>query len=241
MKTIGIIGGLGPEPTIEYYKTIITTFREKSKTNNSPEMIIYSLNLQKFLHMMETRQKQKASEYILKGIQNLHAAGADIALIAAGTPHIFLDKIQNDSPIPVLSMIEETVKVVLKKDLNRVGIMGTKYLMQSDPFQKIFSRYGILTIVPNVKEQEYIHNKLVDELQFGRIVESTRQGMLDIVKRMIDENIIQGLILGCTELPLILSDNMLDIPFFDTIKIHVESAVNWYYCNTLNKEKKIEN
>ena len=227
MKRIGIVGGLGPEPTIDYYRTVIDSFRRRSKTEDTPEMMIYSLNLQIFLRMMEAERKQEAVEYLTNGVKALHGAGADFALIAAGTPHIFLDEIRNNSPIPVLSIVEETAKVVSESGLNRVGLFGTKFTMQADFYHKVFSREEISIVVPSMEEQNYIHGKLIDELQFGRIVEDTRKGLLNIVKRMINEDRIQGLILGCTELPLILTDDAFGIPFFNTTKIHAEGAVEF--------------
>lgn len=228
MKKIGIVGGLGPEPTIDYYRIIIDSYRKSPKTEGSPEVIIYSLNLQAFLGMMEADQKGKAIDYLSDAVKVLYRAGADFAIIAAVTPHIFLEEIRKLSQIPLLSIVEETAKIVSKRGLTRVGLFGTKFTLQADFFHKVFSSKGISVTVPELEEQEFIHGKLVDELQFGRVVESTRKSLLSIVKRMIEGEKIEGLILGCTELPLILPEEKYGIPFFNTTKIHAESAVQ--YC-----------
>jgi aspartate racemase len=231
MKRIGIVGGLGPEPTVDYYRTVIDSFRKRFETNNTPEIVIYSLNLQAFLLMMETGQKERPVDYITGAMISLYRAGADFALIAAGTPDIFLDEIRHSSPIPILSIVEETARVVSKRKWKRFGLFGTKFTMQADLYPRVFSQDGMSVFVPRTEEQDYIHGKLVGELQFGRVLGATRRGLLDIVKRMKEEDKIQGLILGCTELPLILKEGAFGIPFFNTTKIHAESAVDWCLLN----------
>ena len=127
----------------------------------------------------------------------------------------------------MLSIVEETLTAVEEQGLKKVGLMGTKFTMQSDFYQKTFSTKGIEIVVPNEDEQQYIHTKLEKEIGLGQIVEETRQGLLKIVKRMIDNAAIEGLILGCTELPLILTKEEFGIPFLNTTKIHAESAVRY--------------
>jgi aspartate racemase len=228
MKKIGIIGGLGPEPTIEYYRFIIESYRKQQKDEGSPEIIIYSLNLKEFLHLMVTKQTSHIIEWLLKPVKALYRAGADFALIAAGTPHIFFDEVQAVSPIPILSIVEETAKVVSELGLKKVALFGTKFTMQADFYQKVFSKKNIAIVIPDQKEQNYIHEKLITELQFGQIVKNTKKKLLSIVKRKISNDSIQGLILGCTELPLILPKDEYGITFFNTTRIHAESAVR--YC-----------
>lgn len=225
MKRIGIVGGLGPEPTMDYYRIIVDTYRENTKTEDTPEIILYSLNLQVFLRMMEADRKTEAVTYLANAVECLASARADFALIAAGTPHIFLDEIREHASIPLLSVVEETLKVVKKFGITNVGLLGTKFTMQADFYQRVFTREGISLVVPTSDEQDYIHGKLIDELQFGRVVEDTRNRMMTIVKRMQYEDSIQGLILGCTELPLILPDEGWGIPFYNTTRIHAEAAV----------------
>jgi aspartate racemase len=225
MKKIGIVGGLGPEPTIDYYRIIVDLYREKEKTEDTPEILLYSLNLRAFLSMMEADRKTEAVDYLANALKCLASAGADFALIAAGTPHIFLDEIRECVSIPILSIVEETMKGVQKFGMKNVGLFGTKFTMQADFYQKVFTQENISLVIPKSNEQDYIHSKLINELQFGRVVEDTRNRMMNIVKRMLDEDSIQGLILGCTELPLILPDEGLGIPFFNTTRIHAEAAV----------------
>jgi len=230
LKRIGIIGGLGPEATIDYYRIIIHSSFKKMK-GRTPEIIIYSLDLNKFTNMMKDfdNMKNEVIEYLLEAVYSLSRARADFALIASNTPHIVFDEVVDKSPIPMISIVEETLNVVEEKGLKKVGLFGTKFTMQADFYHRVFSRKEIEVFVPNEVEQNYIHYKLYDELRFGKIIEETQKGYLTIAKRMIDKENIEGLILGCTEIPLLLKEKKYyNIPFFNTSKIHAESALQ--YC-----------
>lgn len=228
MKKIGIIGGLGPESTIDYYRRIIDSYRKAQINENYPEIIIYSLNINEVSDMMEAEQWDKLIDLLANAIKLISRAGADFALIAANTPHIVFDEVNPLSPIPMLSIVEETYKVVKTLGLKKVGLLGTKITMQSDYYQKVFTRYGITIVVPDQDEQKYIHKKIMTELLFGKTLDETRKALLSIVKNMVVKESIQGLILGCTELPLILKKDEFGIHFLNTTKIHTESAVK--YC-----------
>jgi len=228
MKKIGIIGGLGPESTIDYYRRIIDSYRKAQINENYPEIIIYSLNINEVSDMMEAEQWDKLIDLLANAIKLISRAGADFALIAANTPHVVFDEVNPLSPIPMLSIVEETCKVIKTLDLKKVGLLGTKITMQSGYYQKVFTRYGITIVVPDQDEQKYIHKKIMTELLFGKMLDETRKALLSIVKNMIVKESIQGLILGCTELPLILKKDEFGIPFLNTTKIHAESAVK--YC-----------
>jgi aspartate racemase len=227
MKRIGIVGGLSPESTIEYYRFIIEGYRQKTKDDGAPEIIIYSLNVKQSLEMMEKKQWVAYVEWIASAVGHLADAGADFALIAANTPHMFFYEVKSVSPIPLLSIVEETADMATGFGLRKVGLLGTKCTMQSDYYQKVLERSGISVVVPLEDEQKYIHEKLLSELQFGRIVGSTRDRLLEIVQRLISTESLDGVILGCTELPLILIHDEFGIPFLNTTRIHAESAVRY--------------
>jgi len=229
LNRIGIVGGLGPEATIDYYRIIIHGSYEKFK-GRTPEVIIYSLDLTKFTNLMKSFNEEKDNiiNYILKAVNALHSAGASFALIASNTPHIVFDEVKEKSSIPMVSIVEETLKIVEERGIKRVGLFGTKFTMQADFYQKVFSTKDIEVLTPNDVEQNYINYKLYDELVFGKVLKETREGFLSITKRMIDEDDIEGLILGCTEVPLLLTEEeYLGIPFFNTTKIHAESALSY--------------
>jgi len=226
MKRIGIIGGLGPESTIDYYKGIINIFRQRDLA--APEIIIYSTDINRLLELAEAREWNKLVEWLVEMVNALHNAGAEFAVIGSNTPHIVFDKVKSMSPIPMLSIVDETCKRASNMKLKKPGLMGTKFTMESDFFQKAFHDAGISIIVPMKDEQQVIHNKIISEIAIGIIKNSTRQELLSVVKRMIDEDSIDGLILGCTELPLILEKDEYGIPFLKTTAIHIDSIVD--YC-----------
>lgn len=225
MKKIGIVGGLGPEATLDYYRIIIDTFERRQK-GMYPVVIIYSLNITEFPHV--DKERDKLIHWLINAVNSLYKAGADFGLIAAGTPHVVFDDVKALSPIPLLSIVEATCTVAERLKLRKVALLGTKITMSRDFFQKVFSEKGISLVVPTKQEQNYINTKLFTEIMFNTIVEDTRQGLLKIVKRMRDHESIEGVILGCTELPLILTKDEYGIPFLNTTRIHAESAVD--YC-----------
>lgn len=228
MKKIGIIGGLGPESTIDYYKGIINAFRQQEAGLAIPEIIIYSANVSRLLELVEAKDWNTLVDWLVRMVNAVHSAGAEFAVIGSNTPHIVFDKVKSISPIPMLSIVDETCKRASSMKLRKLGLMGTKFTMESDFFQKAFHDVGISVIVPMKDEMQLIHHKIISEIQLGIIRNSTRQELLSIAKRMIDEDSIDGLIIGCTELPLILKKDEYGIPFLNTTAIHIDSIVD--YC-----------
>jgi aspartate racemase len=225
MKTIGIIGGLGPESTVDYYKEIIAAFHARYDEMVYPEIIIYSVNIDEFMKFVETENWSGLSEWLLEKISSIHRAGAQFAVIASNTPHIVFDEIKSKSPIPLLSIVEETCNKAQEMDLKNVGLMGTKLTMEADFYKKPFVSKGMSVVVPSEEEQQFIHHKLFSEIELGIFKDSTREKLLAIAKRMVDEEGVDALILGCTELPLILTESKYGIPFLNTTAIHCESII----------------
>jgi len=226
MKTLGIIGGLGPESTIDYYKRIIALYRERTRDGSYPRFIIISVDLKKGLNFMEAGDLAGMAAYLLEGIGKLGDAGADFALISANTPHIVFGELASKSPIPLISIVEATCAAAKALGLKRLALFGTRYTMQATFYLKVFLHEGIELLVPEPDDQDYIHDKYMNELVPGEFLPETRAGLLDIVDRMKAKSDIDGVILAGTELPLILSDaGHNGIPFLNTTKIHVEAAV----------------
>ena len=227
MKTLGIIGGLGPESTIDYYQRLIALYRERTGDGSYPEFIINSVNLKKGLDFMTANNLAGMADYLLEGIGKLARAGANFGLIAANTPHIVFDDVAPKSPIPLISIVEATCAAAKTQNLKRLALFGTRYTMQATFYPKVFSREGIELLVPEPNDQDYIHDKYVNELVPGKFLPATRAGLLAIVDRMGAKSDIDGVILAGTELPLILRDpDHNGIPFLVTTKIHVEAAVD---------------
>jgi len=228
MTKIGMIGGLGPESTLDYYKLLIETYRNKVGYENNPEIIIYSMDINILFKLITNKQWDGVVEWLVNGIKVLQKGGADFGFISANTPHIVFDRVNQLSPIPLISIVDKTCEHIKKIGIKKVGLLGTSFTMQSDFYQKNCNREGIEVVIPNEKEQDYIQHKLMTEIELGKFLDETREGLVDIIKRMINDNSIEGVILGCTELPLILTKSELKIPFFNTTKIHVESIINYY-------------
>ena len=226
MKTLGIIGGLGPESTIDYYQSIIALYRERTTDGSYPQFIINSIDLKKGLAFMDASNLSGMADFLLEAIAKLARAGADFGLISANTPHIVFDEVASKSPIPLISIVEATCATAKARELKRLTLFGTRYTMQAAFYPKVFSREGIELFVPERDDQDYIHGKYFSELVPGKFLPETRAGLLDIVDRMKAKSGIDGVILAGTELPLILRDPEYNgIPFLNTTKIHVEAAV----------------
>lgn len=227
MKRIGIIGGIGPESTVDYYKLIIQAFHEKQADFNYPEIIIYSVNLAELMKILATKNWEVLTDWLLEKVVSLHRAGAEFAVMASNTPHVVFDRVSAGSPIPMVSIIEETCKNAQKRGVKKLGLLGTRFTMESDFFRKPFGDREMAVVVPEKADQELIHHRLFSEIELGIIKDSTRKELLSIVKKMIDTHAIDALILGCTELPLILDKDQFGIPFLNTTAIHAESIVKF--------------
>src|SRR6266576_1568778 len=226
MKILGIIGGLGPESTLEYYQNIIALYRERQRDGSYPEFIINSVDLKKGLDFMADSNHTRIADYLLEEIGKLARAGANFGLISANTPHIVFDELAPKSPIPLISIVEATCAAAKARGLKKLALFGTRFTMQGTFYPKVFSHEGIELFMPDAKEQAYLHDKYLNELVPGKFLSETRAGLLAIVDRMKAKSNIDGVILAGTELPLILRDaDHNGIPFLNTTKIHVEAAV----------------
>jgi len=226
MKTLGIIGGLGPESTIDYYRKIIALYRDRTGDGSYPQFIINSINLKKGLDFMDANNLPGMADYLVAEIGKLARAGATFGLISANTPHIVYDEVVSKAPIPLISIVEATSVEAKARKLKRLALFGTRYTMQATFYPKVFSREGIELVLPDPEDQTYIHNKYLNELVSGKFLPGTRAGLLAIVDRMKAKGDIDGVILAGTELPLILRDaEHKGIPFLDTTQIHCEAAV----------------
>lgn len=226
MKILGIVGGIAPESTIEYYRLIISSYRAQKTDDSYPHLIINSINLRKMIDLIEANKLTEMTAYLSGEIERLKRAGADFGLLASNTPHIVFDELERQSPIPLISIVRSACERAQALKLKKVGLFGTRFTMQGSFYAEVFSRHGITIALPDAEDQEYIHNKYMGELIKGIFLPETRAELLAIVERLKEKADIEGLILGGTELPLILRDvNDQAIPFLDTTRIHVEDAV----------------
>ena len=227
MKKIGIIGGLGPESTIDYYKGIISGL-QKYNTKDYPEIIIESVNMNKVLNYLELENYEEIIDYLSKANTNLAKSNASFSVIASNTPHIVFDEVNNLSSIPMISIVEETFKKVKNDNLQIIGLIGTKFTMEKDFYKKKFINEDIKIVVPDQNQQEYINKTILEEVEYGIVKEETKKNYLNIINKMKEKENIKGLILGCTELHLILNyQDDKDIKFYNTTEIHIESIIDY--------------
>jgi aspartate racemase len=180
MKTLGMIGGIGPESTIEYYRHLIAAYRSQEPDGSYPAIVINSINMKTLLDMIEADDRVKMVEYLVSEIQKLANAGAQCGLLAANTPHIVFDQIRERSPIPLVSIVEATCEKAKALGLKRLGLFGTRFTMQGEFYPWVFSREKIRLVMPQPHEQAYIHDKYMNELVKGIILPETRQQLLAI-------------------------------------------------------------
>jgi aspartate racemase len=226
MKTVGIIGGIAPESTIEYYRLIIASYREQKQDGSYPSIIINSVDLRKVLDLVAAGKLAELTGYMVDELHRLTRAGADFGVMASNTPHLVFDEIRSQSPIPLISIVQAACDEANSMGLAKLGLFGTRFTMQGRAYPEVFSKAGIAMVVPLEDEQAYIHDKYMNELVHGTFLPETRERLLGIVNRLKERENIDGLILGGTELPLILRDaTSSGIPFLDTTRIHVNSIV----------------
>ena len=221
-----MLGGLGPESTMEYYETIIRLYRERVTDGSYPQFIVNSVNLKKGVDLITASDWAGVTRFLVEETQKLVLAGADFGLISANTPHVVFDEVQAAVTIPLISIVEATCAAVKKRGLHRLVLLGTRFTMQGTFYPRVFAREGIELVVPDPGDHDYIHDKYMNELVVGKFLPETRAGLLAIVDRLAARSGIDGVILGGTELPLLLRDETFNgIPLLDTMRIHAEAAV----------------
>jgi aspartate racemase len=226
MKTPGIIGGIAPESTIQYYRLMIAEYRRRIPDGSYPNILINSIDMKRMLDLIGADDLAGAAAYLAGEAGKLARAGADFAFFASNTPHIVFDEVRRRVSIPMLSIVGAAGEAARALGVKRAGVFGTRFTMQARFYPDVFLRQGIEVVIPNPEEREYIHGKYMSELVAGVFLPETRARMRAIAVRMRDQDRIDGLVLGGTELPLLLTDSAgLDFPFLDTTKIHAEAAV----------------
>lgn len=229
MKKIGIIGGLGPEATVDYYKEIINAFKNGKGDLDYPEIIIYSVNMAYFIGLMREQKYEQATSYLSEKIESLRLAGADFAALSANTPHQLFDRLRERSSIPLISIVEATCEEAKRRGLKKTGLFGTDLTMKATFFPDVFRKQNIEVVVPEAEDRELINHKLFSEIELGIFKDETRDILIGIIRKMIKEHQIDSLILGCTEFPLILTeDTYAGISMLNTTQIHVKAIANYY-------------
>lgn len=228
MQKVGIIGGIGPASTLDYYNDIIEGYRKIKQDNQYPELVIESINMTKMLQFLEGKDYEGLVNQLLEAVNHVKAAGATFAVIASNTPHIVFSKLKEVSPLPLISIIEATCEYAKKLHLKKVLILGTKFTMTNGLYTNVFPNFGIDAFVPDEKGIETVHNIIFPKLEDGIVVPEDKATLLTLADQLIQEYHADGLVLGCTELPLMIQEGDLNTTILNTTKIHVEAILHMY-------------
>ncbi len=226
MKHIGIVGGLSPESTIDYYRILCRAYNERFGGVHFPEMTIRSINLEEMFGYFKSDDWQAAARRILAALHDLKAAGADFAAIASNTPHNAYDIFAPKAPLPVVAIMDATADAIIADNITTVGLLGTAMTMECGFFQRAFERRGIHTLIPDREDRAYVNESIWKELTHGIVRQETKARYIEIITRLIN-NDAQGIILGCTELPLIVRPGDIPVKTYDTAEIHAVSILNY--------------
>lgn len=222
-----MIGGLGPESTVDYYRAIIARYRARTTSPGYPHVVINSLDVDRGIALLDSGRPDELADYLAAGVESLARAGADFAFIAANTPHLVFDELQLRSAIPLISIVRVTAEYAKARGLKKLGLFGTGFTMGASFYPEEFQRAGMTLVRPIESERDFIHRKYLDELLNTRFLPETRTGILSIAQRMKDEDGIEALVLAGTELPLLLRETPPRcMEHLDTTLIHVEAIVD---------------
>lgn len=225
MTALGIVGGIAPESTIDYYRRLIAAYRARSGGDN-PHLLINSIDVNHLLALAGAGQLDAMADYLSEAVAALARAGASVALFASNTPHLVFDEVQRRSPIRLISIVEAAGAAAKAMGLCQVGLLGTRFTMQAAFYPAVFVRHGIAVVPPAADEQELVHTRYVGELVEGVFNEATRKQILEVTGHMVRRDHLDGVILAGTELPLLLQTSTTHgVPMLDTTGMHVAAAV----------------
>jgi aspartate racemase len=225
MARVGLVGGLGPESTIDYYKRIIEAW-QRHEPGSAPSIVIDSLDVQQAIRLV-SGDRPALIEYLGASVQRLAAAGVDFVAMTANTPHLVFDDVASRSPVPLLSIVETCAAAAQRLGLARLGLLGTRFTMEASFYPEVCARYEITVIPPGEADRAWIHERYLGELLKGEFTSRVRDEFTALVARLREQTGIDGVVLGGTELPLLLRDETIaGLPALDTTALHVEAIVN---------------
>ena len=231
-KTIGLIGGMSCESTLEYYRIMNEIISEKCGGLHSAKCIIYSVDFEEIKTLMDQNKWQEITSIMIDYAQKLELIGADVVLICTNTIHKIADEVQNEIGVPLLHIADATGKVIEEQDINKIGLLGTSFTMEEDFYKGRLLEYGIKTIIPDKDDREFVNKVIFEELCLGEVKRSSKDRFIEIAKDFARRG-AGGIVLGCTELSMILETKDSDIPLFDTARIHIEAAIE---CSLIENE-----
>jgi aspartate racemase len=223
-KRIGILGGMSPESTIEYYQYITRTYTERYGDYGYPEILIYSVSFQPYVDWPADGRWDRVAEGLSAAAQRLEAAGADCVILATNTMHIVVDEVQAAVSVPVLSLLDAVGDAIRSQGFRVTGLLGTRFTMEKVFYADALAEKGIRVLVPEADERRFVDDVIYHELVAGQVREASRRRFVEIIERLSARG-AQGVILGCTEIPLLVREQDVDVPLFDTTLIHAEAAL----------------
>jgi aspartate racemase len=227
MTVLGIVGGTGPESTIEYYRLIVAGYRARRPDGGYPAIVIDSIDMTRLLDAIGRGDLDHAADYLTAEVDRLAAAGADIALLAANTPHVVFPQLQRRSPLPLISIVDATCSAATGAGLRRLGLLGPRFTMEARFYPDVFAAAGIDIVVPDPAPRARLHQVYMDELVQGIVRPAARDVVLTIIDELKRRDGIDGVILGGTELSLLVDDHTIfDLPVLNTTRIHADAAVD---------------
>ena len=225
-RVIGLIGGIGPETTVAYYNQIITAHRERTRDGSYPSLVINSIDAKRLIGPIMEGRNDEVVDVLLSAITVLERAGAAFAAIAANTPHIVFDILRTRSPLPLVSIVEATADAAREQGIKNPALLGTRPTMEATFYHDVFARDWMTIVTPDEDDRAYIHEKYMGELFHNVIKTETRDRLVSIISSLERRDGIDGIILGGTELSLILTEpSYAGIPVLDTTRIHVQRIV----------------
>jgi aspartate racemase len=224
MATIRLVGGLGPESTIDYYRRILDAW-QRDDPSTAPSIVIDSLDVLRALDLV-AHDRVALTEYLLASLCRLARAGADFVAMTANTPHIVFDALAAQSPVPLVSIVVVCAEEARRRDLRRVALLGTRFTMEAPFYPEVCARFGVAVVTPREAERRWIHERYIGELLRGEFRDDTRAEFVALIRRLRNEDRAEGIILGGTELPLLLPTSAIaDLPALDTTALHVAAIV----------------
>lgn len=227
MKTIGLLGGMSWESSSEYYRIINQTVNRKLGEHHSAKSIMYSVDFEEIKKLQHDDRWGEATELMIKGAQYIEKGGADFLVICTNTMHKMASEIKKAISIPILHIADATAKRIKDQGISRVGLLGTKFTMEEDFYKgRLIANHNLNVNIPGEKERQIVHDVIYKELCLGKIEADSKNAYQKIINGLISDG-IEGAILGCTEISLLINQNDISIPIFDTTEIHAQTAVDW--------------
>jgi len=227
MKNIGLIGGMSWESSLEYYRIINETVKQKLGGLHSAECIMYSVDFDEIEKLQHQGKWEDLTKIMIDCAQRLEKAGANLVIICTNTMHKMAEDVESNITIPLLHIADATAERIKEKDFKKIGLLGTKFTMNEDFYKgRLIEKHGIEVIIPNSEEMQIVHDIIYNELCLGEIKETSKEQYKKIIKNLAKKG-AEGVILGCTEIPLLIKQEDVEVPLFDTTKIHAEFAVDY--------------